>query len=195
MNGHTVLARLERLCRELDLGLPLTRIEWGRALAPVAVGIVLGVAGCTSCASNGSEPVPAYAAPLPPTVELVCSDAVDDDVDGLVDCLDPDCVSNAACTAVDMYGAPMAPQREQDCANQVDDDRDGVADCSDSDCIGVGLCAAVAAYASPAMPPMESVCSGGMDEDQDGLADCADPDCAASEDCRRTIRYGGPFPR
>ena len=190
MNGRTVTERLEALCRDLDLGRPLSRIEWGvRALAPVAVGLAMGVAawGC------GTEAVDVYGAPPAPQVEQVCTGGFDEDHDGLADCMDPDCAADSACAAVEMYGAPMPTQAERDCGNGADDDRDGVADCMDPDCAGASLCNAVTAYGAPAMPAMEQACADGADDDRDGLTDCADPDCAAQCAPSPGRRYGAPF--
>lgn len=49
-----------------------------------------------------------------------CGDGVDNEGDGLVDCLDPDCVGTPACI--------------ENCTNGVDDDADGMIDCADADC-------------------------------------------------------------
>ena len=38
---------------------------------------------------------------LPPSSETSCSNGADEDCDGLVDCADPDCGQDAACTAAD----------------------------------------------------------------------------------------------
>jgi cysteine-rich repeat protein len=85
--------------------------------------------------------------------ESDCSDEVDDDADGLVDCDDPDCELSLTCDPQEI------------CANGADDDQDGYLDCEDSDC--------------PPCPSAESFCGNLVDDDLDGLVDCADPDCAA----------------
>lgn len=54
-----------------------------------------------------------------------CTDGVDGDNDGLLDCEDDDCAGEAACT-------------ETDCLNGADDDADGYFDCADADCWGHG---------------------------------------------------------
>ena len=78
----------------------------------------------------------------------VCADGVDNDADGSVDCLDSDCVDE--CVEV--------------CDNGVDDDGDGEVDCRDLACRG-------------AMGCYEVECSNGLDDDGDGRPDCRDPDC------------------
>lgn len=52
-----------------------------------------------------------------------CSNGVDDDGDGLVDCNDDDCFSDPACAVLGEI-----------CDNGIDDDGDGFVDCADSAC-------------------------------------------------------------
>lgn len=80
----------------------------------------------------------------------VCSDSIDNDGDGLVDCADGDgCSPGAACGA---GGATCSAQAAcviacagdgsaEQCADAIDNDCDGVADCSDSDCATATACA------------------------------------------------------
>jgi hypothetical protein len=92
----------------------------------------------------------------------ICTDTVDNDADTLIDCADPDC-----------FG-PTCPEV---CADTQDNDGDGDVDCADSDCFGPGC---------------NEVCTGGLDEDGDGLIDCNDPDCpACPEVCDDTIDNDG----
>lgn len=86
-----------------------------------------------------------------------CTNLVDDDGDGLVDCADPDCAVAPSCLS-------------EDCGNGTDDDGDGLADCDDPDCSG-----------SPGCVPEE--CTNGVDDDGNGLTDCEDPQCAAAPNC------------
>jgi hypothetical protein len=55
-----------------------------------------------------------------------CSDAIDNDEDGDVDCDDFDCATHAECV--------LPILRETQCTNDIDDDSDGDVDCDDSDC-------------------------------------------------------------
>ncbi|MGR3310341.1 MAG: hypothetical protein ACUZ77_06155, partial [Candidatus Brocadiales bacterium] len=83
----------------------------------------------------------------PPCSTEDCTNGTDDDGDGLVDCLDPDCL----------------PCPAEDCTNGIDDDGDGLVDCNDTDC--------------PSCTLASEICSDGIDNDGDGLIDCDDPDC------------------
>jgi len=58
-----------------------------------------------------------------------CSNAIDDDGDGLIDCQDGDCVYTSYCSA------PF-----EDCSNEIDDDGDGFIDCDDWDCDDTSDC-------------------------------------------------------
>lgn len=84
-----------------------------------------------------------------------CSDGVDNDADGALDCADSDCAANAACA--------------EDCSDGIDNDNDGAADCYDTDCTGTQACA--------------EDCSSGEDEDVDGAIDCDDSDCTGAAAC------------
>ncbi|MEO2148744.1 MAG: dockerin type I repeat-containing protein [bacterium] len=64
-----------------------------------------------------------------PTAEN-CTNGVDDDGDGLIDCEDADCDLDPACA-----GPPP-----ENCTNGTDDDGDGLADCDDPDCSGAPSC-------------------------------------------------------
>jgi alpha-tubulin suppressor-like RCC1 family protein len=81
------------------------------------------------------------------TCETSCTNGVDDDGDGLADCLDPEC--------------PPCPG-ETSCTNGVDDEGDGLVDCLDPEC---PRC------------PAEASCTNGLDDDGDGLVDCRDSEC------------------
>lgn len=58
-----------------------------------------------------------------------CSNDIDDDADGLVDCDDPDCAGTDACEKTSVT-----------CANSVDDDRDGALDCRQESCRALPVC-------------------------------------------------------
>jgi cysteine-rich repeat protein len=94
-------------------------------------------------------------------VETACDDGLDNDLDGLVDCADPDCAQDPACEPVCGTGIVEGDEICDD-GNLVDGDG------CNSDCY-----------------PEETDCSNGIDDDRDGLVDCMDPDCAAAPACTR----------
>ena len=125
--------------------------------------------------------------------EECCSDGLDNDEDGLVDCEEASCAGIAGCGSGgaevicddgednDADGAADCDDEdcadtdacagETDCANDVDDDADGLIDCADTaDCSSSPDC-------------VEAQCENGVDDDGDGAADCADADCAGTGCC------------
>ena len=112
----------------------------------------------------------------------ICSNRVDDDGDGVVDCVDSDCRDSEICRAnpefcsdgldndldgdVDCVDSDCAssPMCGEDCGNGVDDDGNDLADCEDPQCKGID-------------PACGEVCGDGVDNDNDGDTDCADSDC------------------
>lgn len=95
------------------------------------------------------------------TINL-CSDGLDNDNDGLVDCKDPDCMAVTICWENTLLA----------CNDLYDNDQDGLIDCYDPDCWQFSRC-----------QEKEELCSDGKDNDGDGLVDCADPGCSASAHC------------
>jgi hypothetical protein len=69
-----------------------------------------------------------------PTAES-CTNGVDDDCDGLVDCADPDCATDRAC---------LPPPVPEICGNCIDDDGDGLVDFEDPDCCSDPMALSVA---------------------------------------------------
>lgn len=97
-----------------------------------------------SCPSDCGTPAP----------ESECTDGVDNDCDTLVDCDDPDCAGDAACTCdddgvcetdEDQCNCPFdcgdPPSNEADCSDGLDEDCDGDVDCDDADCDDDEACA------------------------------------------------------
>jgi hypothetical protein len=96
-----------------------------------------------------------------------CTDGVDNDCDGSVDCDDRDCNQDPACVV-------CVPDPE-DCTDGMDNDCDGSVDCDDRDCSQDPACVVCV--------PQAEDCTDGEDNDCDGLADCADPDCNQDAIC------------
>jgi hypothetical protein len=109
--------------------------------------------------------------------DLQCFNTLDDDLDGLIDCADPDCLGldNGGANPNMCYESEFnLVERYQLCNNFFNDDADAPYDCADVDCRRrFGNCGPC--------PEREdltySSCADGLDADSDGLIDCADPDC------------------
>ena len=123
--------------------------------------VVLGIDGFSGNSGN-------YVLNIAYVDETICDDGADDGGDGFVDCEDPDCVADPACTGI-------TPPDELVCDDGVDDGGDGYADCEDSDCVGDPAC-----YG---FDPAANDCANGIDSDFDGLHGCLDADCASDSAC------------
>ncbi len=93
----------------------------------------------------------------------VCDDGLDNDGDGLTDCVDPACAQAAICQAIAV----------EVCGDGLDNDGNGLTDCGDAVCAATVACS----------PPVAENCSDGFDNDGDGHIDCADRACATTSDC------------
>lgn len=60
-----------------------------------------------------------------------CGDTFDNDCDGAIDCLDPDCPGKSCGVGLSCRSLVCA---EDACGNNIDDDLDGQTDCADQDC-------------------------------------------------------------
>ncbi len=119
----------------------------------------------------------------------LCSDGIDNDNDGLVDCADDDCHELINCLEntliacndlfdndrdglVDCYDPDCFQfikcfERDEQCGDGIDNDGDGLVDCADNSCSGSYLCEEKDAF----------TCLDGRDNDSDGLIDCEEPSC------------------
>jgi len=73
---------------------------------------------------NGAEGDGLLSISLPET----CDDGIDNDADGLVDCVDDDCLTDTFCLEAG------------NCGDGLDNDGDGLTDCADDDCLAEVLC-------------------------------------------------------
>lgn len=90
--------------------------------------------GALAQATPQGPPAP----PLSESTPALCSNGVDDDSDGAIDCTD------AGCAALQICAPPLQPTLENTnvaCSNSVDDDADGLIDCNDADCAALAICA------------------------------------------------------
>lgn len=103
-----------------------------------------------------------------PGAPEICTDAADNDCNGVSDCFDP------ACAAGEICGCTPSPAGER-CQNGVDDDCDTIVDCFDADCSGTPACGCSTSEAGK--------CGNGVDDDCDLAFDCDDADCASEPLC------------
>jgi hypothetical protein len=106
-------------------------------------------------------------------VETDCGNRRDDDGDGAVDCMDPDCFGTPEC------GIPPCTSAEFECFDGRDEDCDGLFDCGDPDCFVFPECGMMC-------PPSEFDCFDGVDNNCNGLFDCGDPECFGIPGCGMT---------
>jgi hypothetical protein len=104
-----------------------------------------------------------------PGAPEICTDAADNDCNGVADCFDPACENAPIC------GCTPSPGGE-DCDNGADDDCDTIVDCFDSDCAGTPACGCSASESGK--------CGNGFDDDCDGAFDCDDADCFSDPLCQ-----------
>ena len=136
----------------------------------------------------------------PSLIEERCTDGVDNNGDGLVDCEDPTCSQFASCSGnehcyngVDDNGDGLIDCEDdtcqglficqtdiEDCSNGKDDDGDGAVDCQDTACQNTNIC-----------KPGAEHCSNGVDDDGDSLIDCDDPDCSSVFFCLAKFEIPG----
>lgn len=103
--------------------------------------------------ASGCSLVLSYPEPALESDATACANRTDDDLDGAIDCDDPDCGETPACEEV----GPVA------CSDGVDNDRNGDVDCADERC----HCPETSL----------ALCTSARDEDADGLIDASDPGC------------------
>lgn len=99
-----------------------------------------------------------------------CRNKIDDNGNGLMDCDDPQCKDAIACVP-------------EDCSNKIDDNGNGLTDCDDVQCFFLPIC-------------QPENCENGVDDNANGLADCNDPDCinflkCQHEDCTNKVDDNG----
>lgn len=120
-----------------------------------------------------------------------CSDGLDNDLDGLKDCADPDCLGAAACAQYEAW-LPPAPLGTGEagsnpsfyynyCNDGVDNDGNGQTDGQDPACKNrFGECSPPGAIGLAATEDFSFLsCADGLDNDLNAAVDCADDACRA----------------
>ena len=90
---------------------------------------ILLLAACTSD-KNADTAVDTDTNTVEPETAEDCSDNIDNDGDGDIDCDDSDCADDPSCVTVDT----------EDCSDGIDNDGDGDIDCDDADCVDSVSC-------------------------------------------------------
>jgi len=109
MDPTALKAYLDSLCDDLDRGEPLRAVRWAGA-ALVAVGTMVGCGEPED--SDLLDTATLYGVTTDDTydtgvaAEDDCTDELDNDGDGLIDCDDDDCFDDPACEDMGVYGAP-----------------------------------------------------------------------------------------
>ena len=96
---------------------------------------------------------------------LTCTDGIDNDHDGYVDCDDFNCSQNPAVTVCNEHEDTTSL-----CTDTIDNDGDSFVDCDDFDCAGLTVCGG--------NEDTNALCSDGLDNDEDGYIDCDDYGCS-----------------
>jgi hypothetical protein len=104
-------------------------------------------------------------------IEDNCLDAVDNDMDGDLDCVDSDCTGQTCGMGCKCKNGAKG---EAKCNDGLDGDGDGMTDCADSDCAGES-CGTGCTCGGGAKT--ETNCFDNLDNDGDGMTDCDDADC------------------
>jgi hypothetical protein len=106
-----------------------------------------------------------------------CSDGMDNDGNGLVDCNDPNCAILKICHDGAAAAQPVPENTMQACSDGLDNDGDSFIDCADQDCSALTVCA------KPGGENTAEACSDGLDNDGNGFIDCKETSCAAFVFC------------
>ncbi|MEM1033541.1 MAG: hypothetical protein AAGN82_24615 [Myxococcota bacterium] len=148
--------------------LPLRAARRRRWLLPLLGGGYAFAMGAGACAFN--EPTPRFGYEYE---DVNCTNGVDDDYDGLIDCEDPDCVfTSSQCGEVIPDGTLLQDIENtfERCRDGIDNDANGQFDCGDPKCQGIQELCCTREFT-------DALCSDGIDNDGNNFADCEDFQC------------------
>lgn len=122
-----------------------------------------------------------------------CTDRVDNDCDGHIDCDDFNCSMSATVTLCRDASVADVPRVDTgcvrsgietslaECADHIDNDCDGYTDCADRNCSCVGACGAyLPGCACRGSENTNAACVDRVDNDCNGFVDCSDFGCSRS---------------
>lgn len=127
---------------------------------------------------------------------ILCTDGVDNDDDGFIDCADDDCTDRGIPTDAECREAPCpgrvvcltTEDTDKLCNDGVDNDGNGFTDCGDFGCSrspNVTICCQ-----PTGTEDSDAACDDGLDNDCNGFTDCDDFGCLRNENvsvcCQRT---------
>ena len=117
-----------------------------------------------------------------------CSDGIDNDLDGNIDCDDIDCGVFQLCSPSSSSGLPGKAKENTSelCSDGLDNDGDGFVDCDDQDCEEFEVCKNQNSSSSSEIIAENSPenCLDDIDNDNDGDMDCSDEGCAMLVYCQ-----------
>lgn len=115
------------------------------------------------------------------TDDLACSDGIDNDANGFIDCEDFSCSMGVGITACD----GMVENTDALCSDGIDNDDNSFTDCEDFGCSmnsSVTVCGNSTSGDPVPVPEgpedTDETCADGGDNDGDGFTDCDDFDCS-----------------
>ncbi len=150
----------------------------------LAITALLWALGATSGCNDNLEKIRANQPITNVTAEntiLLCSDGVDNDNDGLIDCDDPDCLTMGTLEKPGPGRVVCATTEDTDilCSDGIDNDGNGFTDCDDFSCSrnpAVRVCGVCVPTVQ--QENTNELCSDGIDNDCDGYIDCQDNSCS-----------------
>ncbi len=144
--------------------------------------------GMQTCSSTGEfQSWDACAGQTLPVTE-VCGNGIDDDCDGLTDCQDPDCATDAACQPDCQSGAIQPCYTGPAGTSGV-----GVCKPGTQSCDASGKWGACTGQVTPGSSEsfLNGNCSDGKDNDCNGLKDCQELLCLLNTSCSPTVCTAG----
>ena len=148
----------------------------------IVLSVIAGALVCAGCGLDSETPTinnPALGITEENTI-LLCTDGLDNDKDGLIDCNDPGCQSMGT-EEIPGPGKTVCTPTEStvyQCADGLDNDGNGYVDCQDNNCKKTSVCCIPTGAEN-----QDDACSDGIDNDCNGYTDCQDNNCKKLSVC------------